>query len=70
MEVQLKSSEKSVRKSSLVKNVIYETFDYIYQDCLVDCERTIEDGKVILKLTGNNTVTIIEVKENRKEVAV
>ena len=70
MQVQLNSTQRSVRNVSIVKRTISETIESLYENCNVECEKRIEDGKVIIQLIGNNTITRIEVEEILQEDAV
>ncbi len=70
MQVQLNSTQRSIRDVSIVKETISKAIGSLYENCNVKCEKRIEDGKVIIQLIGNNTITNIEVKEILQEDAV
>lgn len=70
MEVQLTTVQRSVKDVSVVREVVSKTIESLYEGCFVNCEKRIEDGKVILKLIGNNAITKIEVQEILQEDVV
>lgn len=70
MQEQLNSTQRSIRDVSIVKETISKAIGSLYENCSVKCEKRIEDGKVIIQLIGNNTITNIEVKEILQEDAV